>query len=59
MFLLAAGLLFAIYFANVILGASGNASFMGDVSEMLVLFASSICFTVAILRAEKKKKNKS
>ena len=59
MFLLAAGLLFVIYFANVILGAFAGASFMGDVNEMLVLFASSICFTIAILRAEKKKKNKS
>ena len=50
-------LLFIVYAANVVLGASSNASFMGDVAEMLVLFAASAVFVVAILKKEADRKN--
>lgn len=52
MFLIVAGILFAVFVANIVLGASGGAQFLGDVGEMLVLFAASIAFTAAILRRE-------
>ena len=44
--------LFSVFVANVVLGAFANASFLGDVGEMLVLFAASLCFVVAILKRE-------
>ena len=56
MYLLIAAGLFSIFFANVVLGAFADAAFLGDVNEMLVLFASSIAFTVTILKAENAKK---
>ena len=59
MYLLIAAGLFSIFFANVVLGAFADAAFLGDVSEMLVLFASSIAFTVTILKAETAKKSKN
>ena len=61
MFLAAAVAVFAIYFANVALGAFAGSEFLGDVGEMLVLFAASILFVVAILKkeADRKKKNGS
>ncbi|WP_170409891.1 hypothetical protein [Ruegeria atlantica] len=52
MFLAASTIVFAIYFANVALGAFANSAFLGDVGEMLVLFAASILFVVAILKKE-------
>ncbi len=52
MFLAASIVVFVIYFANVALGAFSNAAFLGDVGEMLVLFAASILFVVAILKKE-------
>lgn len=52
MFLIAAALLFAVFAANVMLGAAGMGNMLGDVSEMLVLFAASITFVVAILKKE-------
>ena len=52
MFLAAAAVVFAIYFLNVALGAFAGAAFLGDVGEMLVLFAASILFVVAILQKE-------
>ena len=59
MFLAASILVFAIYFANVALGAfTGNAVF-GDVGEMLVLFVASILFVVAILKAEADRRDKN
>ncbi len=48
----ASAVVFAIYFANVALGAYANSAFLGDVGEMLVLFAASILFVVAILKKE-------
>ncbi len=52
MFLAASIVVFVIYFANVALGAFANAAVFGDVGEMLVLFAASILFVVAILKKE-------
>lgn len=52
MFLAASIIVFAIYFANVALGAFASSAFLGDVGEMLVLFAASILFVVAILKRE-------
>lgn len=59
MFLAASVVVFAIYFANVAMGAFAGAAFLSDVSEMLVLFAASILFVVAILRKEADRKNKN
>lgn len=52
MALAASVIVFAIYFLNVALGAFASAAFLGDVGEMLVLFAASILFVVAILKKE-------
>ncbi len=58
--LLAASIaVFVVYFANVALGAFAGSAFLGDVGEMLVLFAASILFVVAILKEEADRKNKS
>ena len=59
MYLAASAIVFAIYFANVALGAFGGNAFVGDVGEMLVLFAASILFVIAILKAEADRKNKN
>ena len=45
-------ILFLIYLANVVAGAMTSAPFVGDVYEMLILFAASIFFVAAILRRE-------
>ena len=52
MFLIASIFVFAVYFTNVALGAFAGGAFLGDVSEMLVLFVASILFVVAILQRE-------
>lgn len=52
MFLAASIAVFACFFANVALGAFANSAFLGDVGEMLVLFAASILFVIAILKRE-------
>lgn len=52
MFLYASIVVFIVYFANVALGAFAGSAFLGDVGEMLVLFAASILFVVAILKRE-------
>ncbi len=59
MFLAASIVVFAIYFANVALGAFASAAFLGDVGEMLVLSAASILFVVAILQIEAADKDKN
>lgn len=58
MFLIASIVVFAVYFANVVMGAFANSAFLGDVSEMLVLFAASILFVVAILKREAARNSK-
>lgn len=61
MYLAASTAVFAVYFANVVLGAFASNAFLGDVGEMLVLFAATILFVVAILKreADRNKKNGS
>ena len=51
-YLIIAAALFGIFVTNVALGAFGATQFLGDVGEMIMLFAASIAFTVAILRRE-------
>jgi|GEM_PF-1862649 len=46
-------LLFAVFALDVVLGATSDAEFLSDVQAMLLLFATSIAFTVAILRRER------
>jgi hypothetical protein len=48
----AASLCFVIFSANVVLGASGAGTYLGDIAEMLVLFAAVIFFVVGILASE-------
>ncbi|RIA47257.1 hypothetical protein [Dichotomicrobium thermohalophilum] len=45
-------LLFLLFFANVATGAAGKPVFLGDVSEMLVLFASCTLFVIGVLIRE-------
>lgn len=59
MFLAAAIAIFVCFFANVALGAFAGSAFLGDVGEMLVLFAASIMFVVAILKREADETNKN
>lgn len=47
-----ATILFLAFSLNVGMGAFMGAPILGDVSEMLVLFAASIFFVAAILRRE-------
>lgn len=49
--------IFSVFFANVVMGAFFRNAFLGDVGEMLVLFAAVIVFVVAILRKEVASKN--
>lgn len=49
--------LFVVFFANVSFGAAGNTEFLGDVPQMLMLFASVILFVIGILLCEKQSKN--
>ena len=53
MFLILATAFFGVYIANVLMGALAASPVLGDVGEMLVLFAASVFFVVAILRREK------
>lgn len=47
-----AAALFALFFANVAMGAFGAGVFVGDVAEMLILFASVAAFTAGVLARE-------
>ena len=44
--------LFAIFFLNVFLGASGAGRFLTDVQELLILITSVLFFVAAILKRE-------
>lgn len=59
MFLTASIIVFVIYFTNVALGAFAGSAFLGDVGEMVVLFAASILFVIAILKIEADRNNKN
>lgn len=50
--LLAALVCFVVFFTNVAMGAAGMGIFLGDVAEMLVLFAASIFFVIGVLARE-------
>ena len=59
MFMGLSALLFAIFFFNVFLGATGGSSFLDGVPELVLLAASTLFFVAAILKreaAEKKSK---
>lgn len=56
MFLIAAVALFAVFSLNVAIGSAGGKPFLGDVGEMLLLFAVSLSFVAAILKREAAKK---
>ncbi|GGX70769.1 hypothetical protein GCM10007385_44700 [Tateyamaria omphalii] len=50
---------FIVYFANVASGAFFDTVLFGDVGEMLVLFAATILFVIAILQKEAAQKDKN
>lgn len=58
MFLTASILAFALFSANVALGAFTGNALLGDVGEMLVLLAASGLFVVAILKKEADRKGR-
>ena len=54
--LLAALVCFSTYFANVAMGAAKMGVFLGDIAEMLMLFAAAILFVVGVLAREAARK---
>lgn len=52
MYLLGSAILFATFALNVMMGAFGNAAFLGDLGEMLLLLATVVLFVVAALKSE-------
>ena len=44
---------FVIYLSNVMIGAAGGSVFLSDVGEMLMLFATCVCFVIFILQRER------
>ena len=62
MILLSALILFVVFAVNVGFGSVSGTTFLSDVNEMLVLFATAILFVVAIIKREaasKKAKQKN
>ena len=59
MFLILSVVIFAVCIANVFLGATGGSPFVGDVSEMLILFAAVIAFVIAVLQREAAERNQN
>ena len=55
--LLGALILISAFFGNVALGAFGAGSVLGDVTEMLMLFAAAILFVIGVLAREAAEKN--
>ena len=49
--------LFAGFVLNVIYGATTGTPLLGDVAEMLLLFAASLVFVAAILKREAQSKD--
>jgi hypothetical protein len=45
-------IIFVIFFSNVAMGAARQPVFLGDVAEMLTLFAASVSFVVGVLQRE-------
>lgn len=50
--LIGALLLFLLFFGNVSAGAAGLGAPLGDVAEMIMLFASAILFVAGVLLRE-------
>lgn len=48
-----AGILFAVFLVNVLLGAFRIGAVLSDVFEMVVLFGASIFFVIAVLGLER------
>ncbi len=59
MALLISALLVVVFVANVAIGSVSGNPILGNVPEMLLLFAASIFFVAAILKHEAAAKNKS
>ena len=57
MFFAISTILFLVFVSNVALGAFWSSPFMGDVSEMIVLFLTSVTFVVGILLREARQKS--
>jgi hypothetical protein len=49
-----AGILFAVFLANVLLGAFRFGAVLGDVVEMLALFGACVFFVIAVLGLERR-----
>lgn len=45
-------ILLVVFTANVAIGAVGDGPLLGNVAEMLLLFAASVSFVVGILKRE-------
>lgn len=52
MALAAAAILFGVFAINVVAGAFFGGPFLGDVTEMLFLLATSVFFVAAVLKRE-------
>lgn len=50
--LIASLVLFTVFFSNVALGAARLGTFLGDLAQMLTLFAAAILFVVGVLARE-------
>jgi hypothetical protein len=53
---IAALILLVAFTANVVMGALGDARFVGNVAEMVVLLAAAIAFVVGVLQREARDK---
>lgn len=56
MLLVVAAVLFAAFVINVSIGSFGATPLLGNVGEMLLLFAVSIAFTASVLKREADKR---
>ncbi|MET1411746.1 hypothetical protein ABVF61_05730 [Roseibium sp. HPY-6] len=56
MLLALAAVLFAAFVINVSIGSMGGTPLLGNVGEMVLLFAVSIAFTASVLKREAKKR---
>ena len=52
-YLIVTCIIFIVFFANVVAGATGSGVFLSDVGEMLTLFAACTCFVVSMLAHER------
>ncbi|MBV6633857.1 MAG: hypothetical protein KI792_12600 [Alphaproteobacteria bacterium] len=48
-----AGILFAVFVGNVTMGAAFKSGFLGDVTEMVVLFGACVSFVIGVLILER------